>query len=215
MADVDFYFCLGCPWSWLAFVRLREAAMRTSARITWKPMLVDRAIRGASPDCSTTQAAIMPPARARYVAKDLQDWARFCGVRIRRAGPFPVRAGQATRGAVVAVEAGKAVPYCDAAFRACFEDGADLDDPAVVAAIAARAGLEPGRFAAAVGDAATLRAVEAWSDELVARGGFGSPTMFVGDDMYFGNDRMPLVELALNQAAERPLVAPGAHGQVR
>lgn len=187
--------------------------MRTSARIVWKPVLVERVQRGANPGGVSPHLA-GAPAKARYQAKDMQDWARFCGVRIRVPGPFPVRAEWALRGAVVAIAEGKAVPYCEAVFRACFEDGANIDDLEAVVAIAARAGLSPDEFRVAARDGATLRAVEGFSDELVARGGFGSPTMFVGDDMYFGNDRMPLVELALNQAAERPLVAPGAHGQV-
>ena len=213
MTDVDFYFYLGCPWTYLAFGRLQETAMRTNARIAWKPVLIDRVQRGARPGGAPPEGA-GSPARARYQAKDLQDWARFCAVQIRAPGPYPVAAGCALRGAVVAIAAGKGARYCEAVFRSCFEEGVNVDDPDAVAAIAAGVGIEPAGFRAALGEDGTRRALEAWSDELVARGGFGSPTMFVGDDMYFGNDRMPLVELALNRAAERPLVAPGAHGQV-
>lgn len=212
MVDVDFYFYPGCPWTYLAFARLCESAMRTNARVVWKPIQVDRIRRDSSPAGGTGSLA-RNPARDRYRVKDLQDWARFCGLTIRRPGPFPVAALWAARGAVVAIAAGKAVPYLEAAFRGCFEHGADLDRLDSVVEIAAAGGLEPAGFRAACNDSTTLAIVEAYSDELVARGGFDSPTMFIGDGMYFGNDRMPLVELALSQAAERPLVVPGAHGQ--
>lgn len=212
MVDVEFYFYLGCPWTYLAFTRLRESAWRTGARVVWKPVLVDRVRHAATPGGATGHVELSP-ARARYQAKDLQDWARFCGLVIGRPGPFPAAAGWAARGAVVAIAAGKADPYCELAFRACFEESADLDSLDSVVRIAATAGLEPADFRAACADSGSLAVVERYSDELAARGGFGSPTMFIGEDMYFGNDRMPLVELALSRAAERPLVVPGAHGQ--
>ena len=211
LAQVDFYFYLGCPWTWLAFVRLRETAMRTRASIAWKPVLVDRVTQGSNPGAPATRPPISP-AKLRYHVKDLQDWARFCGVTIATPGPFGAQARYAVRGAVAAMAAGRAAPYFDRVFRARFEDGANLDDPDTVTALAVEAGLDAADFRAAVADDSSLRTVEEVSDELVARGGFGSPTMFVGDDMYFGNDRMPLVEVALHRAGERPFIAPGAHG---
>jgi 2-hydroxychromene-2-carboxylate isomerase len=212
LTQVDFYFYLGCPWTWLAFVRLRETAMRTGAGIVWKPVMVDRVTEASNPAAPGARAAISP-AKLRYHVKDLQDWARFCGVTIATPGPFGAKAGYAVRGAIAAIAAGRAVPYCERVFRARFERGADLDDPDTVAALAVAAGPDERGFRDAVADPASQRAVEALCEELVARGGFGSPTIFVGDDMYFGNDRMPLVELALNLAADQPLVAPGAHSQ--
>jgi 2-hydroxychromene-2-carboxylate isomerase len=210
LADVELYLYYGCPWTWFAFTRIRETAMRTGARITWKPVLIDR-VRAALPGGAAGHAAV-PAWRARYQSKDLADWARFCGVTIRRAGPYPVAATAAARGAPFAIAAGRGAAYGESVFEACFRDGADIDSPAVVAGLAPRAGLDADALAAAIAGEAGLREVERWSDELVERGGFGSPTMFVGDDMYFGNDRMPLVEVALHRAGERPFIAPGAHG---
>lgn len=212
MTDVEFYFYLGCPWTYLAFTRLRESAMRAAGRIVWKPILVERIQQKF---LSSGIPAHGPPdtAREAYRTKDLQDWARFCGLTIRHPGFPPVPAAWAMRGSVAAMEAAAIVPYCETVFRRCFEDGAEINNMEAVVALAAEAGLDPDRFRVACGDAESLAAVERNSDELVARGGFGSPTMFIGDDMYFGNDRMPLVELALGQAAERPLIVPGAHGQ--
>lgn len=212
LPQVDFYFYYGCPWTYFAFTRLLETAMRTGAAIAWKPILIDR-VRAALPDGGGSHGA-QAPYRARYQAKDMADWARFCGVRINRPGPYPVAASAAVRGAAFAIEAGRGAAWGGAVFRACFQDGADIDDAEVVAGLAQAAGLDPDGLRVAIAGDAGLRAAGCWSDELVARGGFGSPTLFVGEDMYFGNDRMPLVEVALHQAGERPFVAPGAHGRI-
>jgi 2-hydroxychromene-2-carboxylate isomerase len=213
-AGVDFYFNYGCPWTYLASVRLREAALRTAARIAWKPILVARVQERVNAGRPVSHAPPVNPARARYAVKDLADWAAFCGVEIRRPGPFPVRADWAVRGAVVAAAEGAIEAFSERVFAACFAEGEDIDSPDVVSRIAVAAGLDAEAFRQRLGATATQVKVEELSDELLARGGFGSPTMFVGGDMYFGNDRMPLVELALSRSGERPLVAPGAHGQI-
>jgi 2-hydroxychromene-2-carboxylate isomerase len=210
--NVDFYFYYGCPWTYLAFSRLREVAMRTGATITWKPILVDRVQARLAGGAAAGHAQAVP-AKARYQAKDLADWAAFCGLEIRHPGPFPLPAQWAVRGAVVANAAAVVPAYSEAVFSACFRDRQDIASFDVVARLARQAGLEP-QLAQTISDDRTLQAVEDNSMELVERGGFGSPTMFVGDDMYFGNDRMTLVEFALSRAPELRVVVPGAHGQL-
>ncbi|MCK6370279.1 MAG: 2-hydroxychromene-2-carboxylate isomerase [Gammaproteobacteria bacterium] len=208
MAEVTFFYTYGCPWTRLAFARLREVALRTSARIVWKPILIEELGRHRA-----TAGPATDPARASYAKKDLADWAEFCGVRMRHAGPFPVPALWAQRGAVVAQALGRIEPYSECVFEACFNALEDIDSLDVVAACAVAAGLDRAEFIGRAGDPVTRELLESNTHELKSRGGFGSPTMFVGENMFFGNDRMPLVELALNRCAERPLVAPGAHGQ--
>ncbi len=209
MAEVSFYFYYGCPWTWLASTRLAEAALRTSARIVWKPILVDLVAQASGAPAHGPTS----PARSRYAVKDLADWAAFCGVHIRHPGPFPVPATWALRGAVVALEEGRIAAFSERIFQRCFDVLADIDSLDAVSECAAATGLDASDFRRRVQEPRTRRVLEDNSRELVARGGFGSPTMFVGDDMYFGNDRMPLVELALTRSAERPLIVPGAHGQ--
>lgn len=213
LPSVHFYFYLGCPWTYLAFMRLRESALRTGGLIVWQPVLIGR-VRASLPGRGAAAHGDPLPARTRYQAKDLADWARFCGVSIRRPGPYPVAADAAQKAAVAAIEAGLAESFMESVFVACFENGADIDAPDVVAAVARSVGIDGDAIRRAQADAGCRRILNDNSDELVRRGGFGSPTMFIGDDMYFGNDRMPLVELALGRAADRPLVVPGAHGQV-
>jgi 2-hydroxychromene-2-carboxylate isomerase len=214
MLQVEFYFHYGCPWTYLAFTRLRETALRTGAGIVWKPITVEHVHERLQPRAAATHgAAATLPAKARYAKKDLADWAAFCGVTIRHQGPFPLPAEWAARGAIVTAASGRVAQYSEAVFSACFRDAFDIGSLDAVVTLAGDLGLDEGEFRKAVCEPAVLRAVESNADELVARGGFGSPSMFIGDDMYFGNDRMPLVEFALNRRADRPFVAPGAHGQ--
>jgi 2-hydroxychromene-2-carboxylate isomerase len=209
---VAFFFDFSCPWSYLALGRVREAAIRTGSRVVYRPVLVDDVLRSANPAFPADRSDPVP-ARARYQAKDLGDWARYCGLTLRRPKPWPIRAEWAQRGAVAAgALAPGPAPYLAAVFSALFVDNAAITDLAVVEALAARAGLDAGPFAGRVRDPATLAEVDGNGKDLLARGGFGTPTFLVGDDLYFGNDRLPLVEAAMARRADMRLVLPGAHG---
>ena len=210
-ATVEFFFDISCPWSYLALERVREAALRTGSRVIYRPVLVDDVLRVANPAFPASRTDPVP-ARALYQAKDLADWARYCGLTLRRPEPWPLRAEWAQRGAVVAARTGQAVAYLSAMFAALFTDNRCIGERGVVEAVAVMAGLDAVRFAAAIGASETLAAVESNGTELLARGGFGTPTLLVGDDLYFGNDRLPLVEAALARQGGMRLVLPGAHG---
>ncbi|MFM8533640.1 MAG: 2-hydroxychromene-2-carboxylate isomerase, partial [Acidimicrobiia bacterium] len=103
------------------------------------------------------------------------------------------------RGAFAALDDGKLVPYATAAFEAYWGDDRDLSKDDVLADIAKRAGLDRQRFFSDIETDDCKRRLRTNTDELIARGGFGSPTMFVGDQMFFGNDRLPLVQAALEK----------------
>ena len=155
-------------------------------------------------------------AAAAYAAKDLQDWARFCGVRVSASVPVGVDVDWAQRGAVaVAMVAQPGTrqgrDYVEGIFRARFTDGRDVADRAVVVDVARRCGIAGPEFEAVLDSAATLDALRANADELVRRGGYTTPTMLLGDDLYVGHARMPLLESALMRASDRPFVAPGEH----
>lgn len=214
MAEVVFYFSYGCPWTYLACTRLQETALRTDARIAWKPILIERVRRLLAMPSEDRGHQPPNPVRARYERKDLANWAAYCGVRIDRQPPYPLPAMLAARAGVVAIEEGVIARFSDRLYAACFERLEDPDSMDTIAGVAGSLGLDAADFLRRVQAADTLRTVEENCAELVSRGGFGSPTMFVGDDLYFGNDRIPLVEWALVRRAERPLIAPGAHGQV-
>jgi len=209
---VEFFFCASCPWTYLAFVRLHEAATRTGATIGFRPVVAswieNRASGPFGPDLASANPRI-----AAYLRKDLGDWDRFCGAGIRF--PDPPRSGVewAQRGAVVAGGAGQGSRYVTGIFRAAFVEGRDTGDRSVVLEVASATGLPLDDFERLLDDSSSLGAVHANTEELVQRGGFGSPAMLVKDDLYFGHERMPLVESALMRSAEQPFIAPGEHGR--
>lgn len=218
---VEFFFDTSCPWSYLALDRVREAAIRTGSRVIYRPVLVDDVLRVANPAFPSDRTDPVA-VRARYQAKDLADWARYCGLTLRRPDPWPIRPEWAQRGAVAAAELTRELPggpaaYLAAVFAALFADNRDISDLAVVEALAATAGLDGARFAALVRDDRTRREVDRNAADLIAGGGFGTPSFLLATgresgDLYFGNDRLPLVEAALARQVGMRLVLPGAHG---
>ena len=217
---VEYFFDASCPWSYLALDRLREAVIRTGARVVYRPVLVADVLATVNPAFPADRTDPVA-ARARYQAKDLGDWGRYCGITLRRPQPWPLRPEWAQRGAVAAAEltTGAAGPadFLAAVFAALFADNRDISDLGVVEALAESVGLERAHFANLVRDDRTRRQVEQNGVELVERGGFGTPTFLMangraGGDLYFGNDRLPLVEAALARLGGMRLVLPGAHG---
>jgi len=211
MSKVEFYFDYSCPWTYLAFTRLQETATRTGSGIAWRPILLDFVFEQINPVLRRDRRE-PDPRKARYRARDLADWARYCGLTIRLPENWPARAEAAACGAIIAEREGQTSKYSDRIFRAYFEEGRDISEPTVVAEIAAEAGLDRAVFATGLREPGLLEEVRANSMLLIDRGGFGSPTLFVGEQMFFGSDRMPLVEFALGQASKRRFVMPGQHG---
>lgn len=209
---VEFFYCASCPWTWLALARLREAVTRTGAAINYRPILAAWIDDGPE-RLSDRSLTSRNPVVAAYARKDLQDWARFCGPEIRLPDNWPVTPEWAQRGAVLAIEAGVIRQYAESIFGAHFTEGRNIADREVVLDVAAACGLSGGTFLARLGADEAGEAVRRHTGELARRGGFGSPTFFVGEDMYFGHDRMPLIEAALLRSGERPFIAPGEHGR--
>lgn len=200
MATLEFFFDCSSPWTYLAFSRIEALAERTGARIVWRPILVGGVFNAVND--SVYEARANPnPVKARYYVKDLQDWARYCGVEIGQPPVFPVRAVDAMRTAIVAQEEGRLPAFAWTAFRAYWGALKDISQPEVLAEICREAGLDWSLVSRRIKEDDVKTRLRENTGELIARGGFGSPTMFVnGTDMYFGNDRLPLVEAALHHA---------------
>jgi len=198
--QLDFYFDCSSPWTYLAFHAVQAVARETAAEIVWKPILVGGVFNAVNQTVYENRAKPNPLKQA-YSLKDMQDWARLYGLAIKFPPTiFPVNSVKCMRGAFVALDEGKLVPYAIAAFEAYWGADRDLASEEVLADIAERAGLERQRFFAGIETGSCKTRLRANTDELIARGGFGSPTIFVGNDMFFGNDRMPLVKAALEAA---------------
>ena len=195
--QLDFYFDCSSPWTYLAFHAVQPLAAELDVAIAWKPILVGGVFNSVNQTVYENRAKPNPLKQA-YMLRDLADWAKLYGLKIVFPPTvFPVNSVKCMRGAFVALEQDKLVPYATAAFEAYWSDDRDLSREDVLADIAARAGLERQSFFAGIETESCKAKLRANTDELIERGGFGSPTMFVGSSMFFGNDRLPLVEAAL------------------
>jgi 2-hydroxychromene-2-carboxylate isomerase len=208
MVKLEFFFDCSSPWTYLAFHRIEDLAAETGADLVWRPILVGGVFNAVNP--SVYQQRENPvPVKLQYYVKDLQDWARFYGLKIGAPPVFPVNSVKAMRGCLVALEENCISPYVRAVFETYWGDLEDISQDDVLGRVVRRVGLDPSAFFRKIVTPEYKQKLRANTDELVERGGFGSPTMFVdGDDMYFGNDRLVLVRDALLLRSAR-LPTPG------
>lgn len=200
MATLEFFFDCSSPWTYLAFTRVQPVVSRTGADIVWKPILVGGVFNAVNKEVYERRAN-PDPRKAVHSAKDLQDWARMVGVKIVMPPPvFPVRATLAMRCALAAQEEGKLVEFARNCFEAYWSLSEDISLPHVLERVCVESDLDGPHILARAQAEEIKNRLRTNTDELIARGGYGSPTMFVdGTDMYFGNDRMELVEAALSR----------------
>src|SRR5579871_4874313 len=199
MASLEFFFDCSSPWTYLAFTRIQSIVARTKTEIVWRPILIGGVFNAVNRDVYERRAH-PDPRKAAYSEKDLADWARLAGIKIGKPPVFPVRATLVMRAVLAADEQDALVPFARAAFEAYWSDLKDVSQEEEVAAIARRVGLDAQAILARAGAGEIKARLRANTDELIARDGVGAPKMFVdGSDMYFGNDRLPLVEAALRR----------------
>jgi 2-hydroxychromene-2-carboxylate isomerase len=206
---VDYYFDYCCPWTYLSFKRLIQTTTRTASEINWKPILLADIEQELG---SNIDPKIPHPSGIKYEKKDLQDWANYCGLKIipRNDGPKNV-SKKALCGAFCAIEANKIVAYCGLVFDAYFGGLKDISNNEVLTEISTKLELNLNDYESAINSTVNLKRLKNNGMELIEKGGFGSPTIFVEDDMYYGNDRIPLVEFSIGRASGKILVLPGQH----
>jgi 2-hydroxychromene-2-carboxylate isomerase len=197
---IEFFFDCSSPWTWLAFHNLQPIARELGVEVRWRPVLVGGIFNAVNPSVYEFRERGVP-AKQAYLMKDLQDWARQAGLTIHfPPAVFPVNSVKAMRGCLLLEPEGKLVPFAAEVFEAYWTRQEDISQDAVLAALCERVGVEPERFFTGIATPEIKAALKANTDEVIARGGFGSPTIFVGgDDMYFGNDRLGLVRDAVRR----------------
>lgn len=186
---VDFYFDLSSPYSYLAATQLPAVAARHGATIRWRPMVLAAVFTAAG----NRMPAASPP-KAAWMLQDLARWSAIYGVPFRMNGRFPLNTIPAMRLVLVADGHGVAEAVARDAFRRTWAE--DQDPNEHLAEMAAAAGLPDGAHTS-VQDPAVKEALKASTDEAIARGVFGAPAMFVGDQLFWGNDRLDMLERAL------------------
>jgi 2-hydroxychromene-2-carboxylate isomerase len=197
MKHLEFFFDCSSPWTYLAFHNIGPIVEETGAELVWRPILVGGVFNAVNQSVYA-QRANPDPRKLRHYAKDLKDWARVAGIRIGSPPVFPVNSVKAMRGCLVADDQGCLPAFARAVFEAYWGELKDISQDDVLASVVGSVGLDEGGFFAAIVESAIKDRLRANTDELIERGGFGSPSLFVdGEDMYFGNDRLPLVRAAL------------------
>jgi 2-hydroxychromene-2-carboxylate isomerase len=201
---IEFFFDCSSPWTYLAFHNVLPLAAELDAAIAWRPILVGGVFNAVNPSIYESRENPVP-AKAAYLRKDVADWARLAGLKILFPPTvFPVNSVKAMRGCVLLETEGKLVPFARAAFEAYWSDDEDISQDDVLARVCRRAGVDADFLLAGIGQQSIKDRLRANTEELIRRGGFGSPTMFVGGtDMYFGNDRLVLVRDAVERLRAR------------
>jgi 2-hydroxychromene-2-carboxylate isomerase len=192
---VEFYFDFGSPYSYLAYKALPGIAAAHGAQIVWRPMLLGGVFKATG---NHSPAEI--PAKSSWMHQDMQRWAARYGAAFRRNPHFPINTLVLMRGAAGMQLRGTDFPrYVEAIFHAMWAEPRNLGDPAELAAVLGAAGFDADAFQALVNDAAVKEQLKRNTEEAVARGVFGAPTFFVGDEMFWGQDRLDFVAAALGK----------------
>ena len=191
---VEFFFDFGSPTSYLAWTQLPRLAADAGAQLLWRPMLlggVFKATGNASP--------AMVPAKGRWMNQDMARWAKRYDVPLAMNPYFPINTLTLMRGAT-GLQLRQPVQferYVETVYRAMWEAPCNMGDPAVLAQVLQRDGFDADGLLALAGDPEVKARLVATTEEAVARGVFGAPTMFVGEQMFFGQDRLDFVREAL------------------
>jgi len=195
---VEFFFDFGSPTSYLAWTQLPKLVAEAGAQVVWRPMLlggVFKATGNASP--------VMVPAKGRWMNQDMARWARRYGVPLAMNPHFPINTLTLMRGAtgLQMRQPADFERYVDTVFRAMWETPCNMGDAAVLAQVLQRAGFDAEALLALAGDPEVKARLVATTEEAVARGVFGAPTIFVGEQMFFGQDRLDFVRETLAEGA--------------
>lgn len=190
--QVEFFYDFTSPTAYLAWTRLPAIAQRTGATIIYRPMFLGGVMQTTGNRPPGTVAA-----KAKWMAADLQRWAKRFNTPYQPNPHFPMMTLMVQRAAQEWVTRPDFDKYLAAIFNAAWRDQKNIADKAALTEIVATAGFSPEAFFAAAENPANKEKLKATTDEAVARGVFGAPTFFVGDEMHFGQDRLDFVEEAL------------------
>ena len=193
MKKVEFFFDCSSPWTYLAFHRFQSIIKEVNVDIYWKPILVGGVFNKVNQDVYNNR--LNPnPLKFKYSRKDLQDWANYYKISINWPKIFPLNAVNVMRAVIVSETFDKLIPFSLLCFENYWSKGIDISDLNILSELAESVDIDKEIFQEEIKKQNTKDLLRSNTDELINRGGFGSPTIFInGDDMYFGNDRMELV----------------------
>jgi len=190
---IEFYFDCSSPWTYLAFVEILPLSQRQNVEIIWKPILVGGVFNSVNQD--VYQFRENPNIlKLDYSANDLNLWAKHRDINISKPNIFPVNSVKAMRGCLFAMQKNCLPLFAQKVFDAYWGRGLDISDEAIITKIAEEAGLLPQDFKQYIYSQEAKDLLMSNSSQLIEKKGFGSPTFFYRDQMFFGNDRLHLLE---------------------
>lgn len=198
MARVEFFHDAVSPYSYLAYGRVNQMCEEHGAELVLRPMLL-----GAVHKAVGLQAPIEIKSKGRYQVRDIHRWAEHYGLPMKFPDPFPFRTLKTMRAAVVLEGDGDLEQFTREAFNLYWEEGgapkgfeaADEDGP--LREVSRRIGRDPEEVLEKASSGEAKEALKSATAEAIERGVFGAPAFFVGDEMFWGNDRLHFVEAAL------------------
>jgi 2-hydroxychromene-2-carboxylate isomerase len=196
--QVEFYYDLVSPYSYLAYGQLGRICEEKGAALVLRPMLL-----GAVHKEAGIKAPVETKLKARYQARDIRRWAEYYGVALTFPDPFPFRTLKTMRAAMFLRERGELEAFTAAAFALYWEEGGapkgfeEVDEDAPISAVARRMGADPEEVLEGAASPDAKQSLKDATSEALQRGVFCAPAFFVGDDMFWGNDRLHFVAAAL------------------
>ena len=197
--SLEFLFDFGGPNSYLAHKSLREICARTGAELVYVPILL-----GGLFKLTNNQAPMMryaeTPAKRNYEMLEFDRFVKAHALPFKMNPRFPINSLYLMRGAVAAQQLGCFALYVDTVMAAMWEDGRDMGDPEIVRQVLDRAGLDSAALFALADDPDVKAELMANTEAAAKRGAFGVPTFFVGEEMFWGKERLGQVEAALTKS---------------
>jgi 2-hydroxychromene-2-carboxylate isomerase len=197
---VEFYYDLVSPYSYLAYGQIGRICEENGAELVLRPMLL-----GAVHKAAGIKAPVETKLKARYQARDIRRWAEYYGVPLRFPDPFPIRTLKTMRAAMFLRERGKLEAFTREAFALYWEEGGapkgleEADEDVPISSVAGRIGADPEEVLEGAASSRAKQVLKDATSEAVERGVFAAPIFFVGDEMFWGNDRLHFVDAALKK----------------
>ena len=195
MTGLTFWFDVHSPWVYLASLRVGGIARKHGLALAWRPLHLPRLLD----EIGGLKPLEASPQRVAWFRKDILDHAELLGVPLRYHPHYPLRNSRALRACLFAADQGRAEAFVCRVLKGYWAEEADITDLQQLARWGAEAGLEPEAVKAAALSEAYKERLEANTREAVARGVFGVPTVDTGTKLYFGNDRLDLLDRHISQ----------------
>ena len=194
MKEIEYYLDCSSPWTYLSFEGILELSKRKEFEIVWKPILVGGVFNSINPSVYENRKNPIKE-KMEYSQKDLKDWSSLRAIEINWPKIFPVNSVNAMRGAFYFIDNGGVEGYLRSVFKSYWTEGKDISDKEYLLGLAEANGAPKEEFISFIEDRHIKERLIQNTQELMDRGGFGSPTFFLDkEDMYFGNDRLQLIE---------------------